>query len=183
MVVWASIFSEIWNLMVNIFNNKIWLDLIIPIITGTILFYLINILFSGIIEFRKELKKTYSLLIYSQNRLQNFFNYNEINDQFKNEINVMQLDIRKQWSELESKYCAVRFFGNTKFLSFLKIPTDSDFKKIVVDLLYLSNSNLFYNPKITIAYKKSQEDLDKRIELFNELMNLFEKYKIKKKDS
>jgi len=181
MVVWASIFSEIWNLMVNIFNNKIWLDLIIPIITGTILFYLINIIFSSIIEFRKNLAKTYSLLIYSQNVLQSSFNSKEYNDQFKNKIIVMQLEIREQWAELESKYYSVKWANKLSF--FKKIPKDSDFKKIAENLLYLSNSNLFYNPKSSIIYEQSQNDLKARIKSIKELMNIFEKYKIKVKDS
>ena len=157
--------------------------MIIPIITGTILFYLINIVFNGIIEFRKELRKTYSLLIYSQNKLQSYFNYNGCDDQFISNISILQLDIRKQWSELESKYCSVKFFGDCKIFRFLGIPTNSDFKKIAVNLLYLSNSNLFYNPKNSIICKKAQSDLENRIKLFNELMELFEKYNIKKKES
>lgn len=152
---------------------SIWIDLVIPIVTGTILFYIINIVFSSIIEFRQELSRTYSLLIYYQNKLLNSFDYNNCTDGFKSEINFMQSDIRKRWSELESKYYTVRWLNKFAFLKI--ILTDKDFKDLKINLLLLSNSCVWNHLE--------NNELDNRLNSLNKLIELFEKYKIKVKES
>lgn len=152
---------------------SIWIDLVIPIVTGTILFYIINIVFSSIIEFRQELSRTYSLLIYYQNKLLNSFNYNNCTAEFKSEINFMQSDIRKRWSELESKYYSVKWLNKCTFLKI--ILTDEDFKDLKINLLLLSNSCVWDH--------LGNNEVDNRLNSLDKLMKLFEKYKIKIKEN